>query len=157
MARSAIERFIAKCVFDPTTGCVNWTGGKSRGRGHSVWYGVFWFEGKRWFAHRWAAKYIFGLDIDELQVDHECTNALCQHHLQAITPVANRALQWIRAQVGLDEISQGEEADDVLTIPASWNGQYEEPLWLRRARAGQTLHAVVGSPAAETTARRVNA
>lgn len=97
-----MERFLAKCRFDPITGCVNWTAGTTAGRGHSARYGAFKFEGRRWFAHRWAARYIHGLEIDGLQVDHECTNTLCQHHLAAIPPSLNRELQWLRVWVGID-------------------------------------------------------
>ena len=56
-----LERFIAKCRFEPRTGCVRWIGGKTSGRGNTALYGSFWFEGRRWFAHRWAAAYIHGL------------------------------------------------------------------------------------------------
>lgn len=99
-----LARFVSKCEFDPTTGCVVWTGGRTQGQGHSVPYGSFWFEGRRWFAHRWAAKHIHGLDIDQLgtQVDHNCRNTLCVQHLQVVSATVNRELQWIRVQVGCD-------------------------------------------------------
>lgn len=109
-----MERFLSFCEFDPVTGCVIWIGGRTQGRGHNVPYGSFWFEGRRWFAHRWAAKYIHGLDIDDKQVDHCCTergvgvahpNTLCVEHLQAISAKANRDLQtrrlYVHLQVGL--------------------------------------------------------
>lgn len=99
-----IERFRSFCQFEPTTGCVVWTGGVSMGRGHHVPYGVFWFEGRRWFAHRWAAKFVHGLDIDGLQVDHCCPsevrslpNTLCVEHLTSETLLGNRELQAVRA------------------------------------------------------------
>lgn len=97
----ALKRFAAKCRFDPGTGCVLWIGGQTSGRGHSVPYGAFWFEGRRWFAHRWAAKYIHNLEIDELQVDHCCPNilypnTLCAEHVEPLTLLANRALQTER-------------------------------------------------------------
>lgn len=105
-----MARFLSFCRFDPGSGCVIWTGGQTSGRGHSAPYGSFWFDKRRWFAHRWAAKYIHGLEIDDLQVDHCCPadrvphpNTLCVEHVQAITPTLNRELQWIRAQVGIDE------------------------------------------------------
>jgi hypothetical protein len=99
--QSAIERFVAKCRFDPGTGCVLWTGGQTSGRGHSAPYGAFWFEGRRWFAHRWAALHIHGLDIEYKQVDHCCPNipkpdTLCVQHLQALPAVENRELQTLR-------------------------------------------------------------
>lgn len=45
--RPALERFAEKCRFDPTTGCVLWTGGTTAGHGNSARYGAFWFEGER--------------------------------------------------------------------------------------------------------------
>ena len=101
MPRLAIDRFVEKCRFNALTGCVEWTGAKTRGRGHHDWYGSFWFERESWLAHRWAAYHIHGLPIDDLQVDHVCGNTLCVQHLQSITPTLNRELQWIRTQVGL--------------------------------------------------------
>lgn len=100
------------CRFEPETGCVVWTGGVTAGRGHHVPYPAFWFEGKRWYGHRWAAKYIHGQDIDGFQTDHCCPhipipNTLCVEHVQSLTPRENRLLQherrkhFIHLQVGL--------------------------------------------------------
>ena len=110
--RTAMERFLTNCRFEPETGCVVWIGGKTAGRGHHVSYGSFWFEGRRWFAHRWSAKYIHGLDIDAFQVDHHCPNralpnTLCVEHVQCLSARENRLLQYerrkrfIHLQVGL--------------------------------------------------------
>lgn len=109
---TALERFAAKCEFDPATGCVMWTGGTTSGRGHSAPYGSFW-DGRRWFAHRWAAKHIHGLNIDGMQVDHCCPhtggrpNTLCVEHLQAVTFYEHVELEQRRnniyIQVGLLE------------------------------------------------------
>lgn len=108
---AALLRFRAKCRFEPETGCVVWTGGTTMGRGHHVPYPSFWYDGKRWFGHRWSAKFIKGLDIDAFHVDHCCPhipkpNTLCVDHVQAITPRLNRQLQetrklFIHLQVGL--------------------------------------------------------
>lgn len=102
-SRAALDRFLDKCRFNPVTGCVEWVGGKTRGRGKTSWYGSFWYEGKPWKAHRWAARFIHGLEIDGLEVDHECGNTLCVHHLQAVTGQVNREWYWIRIEVGLIE------------------------------------------------------
>lgn len=138
---SAIDRFVAKCQFDPGTGCVIWTGGQTSGRGHHAPYGSFWFEGRRWFAHRWAAKFIHDLPIDDLQVDHCCPhdragpyerlapNTLCVQHVQSVPPTVNRELQWIRAQVGLDE-PPPVCLDAFAHLPF-----YETPQWLREIAA----------------------
>lgn len=134
-----LERFLSFCRFEPETGCVVWIGGVTMGRGHHVPYPAFWFEGKRWFGHRWAAKFIHGLDIDRLHVDHCCLgrarpNTLCVEHLQAITPRLNRQLQetrktFIHMQVGLLQYEEvygyspdpPEPTDDIpFFSPPSW-------------------------------------
>lgn len=131
---SALERFAAKCDFDPATGCVMWTGGTTQGRGHSAPYGSFKDEGRRWFAHRWAAKHVHGLNIDGYQVDHCCPNTngrpntLCVQHLQAVTFYEHVELEQRRnnifIQVGLIEAEPLFEPDE--NAPAL----YECPRWL---------------------------
>jgi hypothetical protein len=71
-ARPALERFAEKCRFDPATGCVLWIGGTTAGRGNSALYGSFWFEGSRWFTHRWSAIHIHGIDLGDNQAGHCC-------------------------------------------------------------------------------------
>jgi hypothetical protein len=122
--RTALQRFVEKCRFDPASGCVLWVGGTTQGRGHHVPYGSFWFEGRRWFAHRWAAKFIHGHEIAGLQVDHECTNTLCQQHLRPVEASINRELQWIRVQVGCDPYPYP-EPEPCDGIPFHW-----PPPWL---------------------------
>lgn len=134
-----LARFLKYCRFDAGTGCVVWTGGTCSGRGHTSPYGAFWFEGKRWSAHRWAAKFIHGLEIDGLHVDHCCPhtgglpNTLCVEHLQAVTNAENVKLQharyWIHVQVGL-EPEEPTWQDDPDLIPF-----HEAPAWFL---AGQT-------------------
>lgn len=95
LAIDPLERFRRSCRFDGATGCVLWTGGTTRGRGNSAVYGSFWFEGRRWFAHRWAAVHIHGLDVEGLQVGHNCPNTrngpqtLCVEHVEAVTQREN--------------------------------------------------------------------
>lgn len=134
----AIERFARFLDFDPATGCVVWTGGTTMGRGHSAPYGSFWFEGKRWFAHRWAAKYIKGIIIDGFQVDHNCPhtggkpNTLCVEHLQAVTihehVAFEQARKFIYIQVGL------EEPDPVYVRDPNARPLYRPPEWFLRLR-----------------------
>lgn len=103
-----------------------WVGGKTRGRGKTAWYGSFWYEGKRWTAHRWAARFIHGLEIKDRDVDHCCPhgpNTLCVQHLQAVSGRVNTALYWIRVQVGLEE-PPPEAEDDPDGIP--W---FDPPPW----------------------------
>lgn len=88
----ALARFAAKCRFEPTTGCVIWTGGKTRGRGNTATYGSFWYAGGRWFAHRWAGVHIHGLDLDGVQAGHCCPggpNSLCVQHVTGQTQAEN--------------------------------------------------------------------
>lgn len=122
----ARARFLAFCRFNPSNGCVYWTGAKTSGRGHSVKYGSFWYNKRRWFAHRWSARFILGLDIEHQQVDHLCQNALCVLHLQAISPSLNRELQWLRVQRGWEQY-EPPIVDDENGVPF-----YVEPSWLRQ-------------------------
>ncbi len=134
----AIERFRAKCRFEPETGCVIWEGSKSWGRGKNIRYGGF-RDGKTiWLAHRWSAKHIHGFDIDGLQVDHCCPNipipnTLCVEHVRPLSSEQNRWLQterrrqYVHMQVGLlpyEDIYGFAETDDDL-IPF-----YDPPAWL---------------------------
>lgn len=148
-----LERFLRNCQFDAGTGCVLWTGGTTAGRGHSARYGSFWFEGRRWFTHRWAAVHIHGLDCNGLQVGHFCNevsglvapNTLCVEHVRPETATINRQLQthhlravqqsveqrrfWVHAQVGIHEAPPVNN-ECFTEIPF-----YDEPEWLRRLAA----------------------
>lgn len=132
--RSALDRFRSKCRFDPLTGCVVWTAATTSAQGKTAEYGYFWFEGKMWLAHRWAARYIHGLDISDptTQVDHCCfpdrpCNTLCVQHVRVLPATVNRELQWIRVQVGLDRAPDVYQ-DDPDDVP-----YYVEPEWLTHA------------------------
>jgi hypothetical protein len=128
----ALARFLAKCRFDPGTGCVLWIGGTTCGHGKNSKYPAFWYEGKRWFGHRWAAKFIHGLEIEGMQVDHCCDmhshlthpNTLCVQHLQSFPPSINRELQWIRVQVGIDPAPIVNVEEPYTSIPF-----YPPPKW----------------------------
>lgn len=141
--RPALERFAEKCRFDATTGCVLWTGGTTAGRGNSARYGSFWFEGARWFAHRWAAIYIHGLNLGENQAGHCCPhgpNTLCVQHLTGQTITENLAemngrrkaqqtnderQHWLFIHLGIEREPEPVEPDPD-AIPF-----YEPPAWLR--------------------------
>jgi len=139
----AIERFAAKCAFDPVTGCVMWIGGKTSGRGHGEPYGSFWFEGERWFAHRWAAMHIHGFEITGLQVDHCCPagpSTLCVEHVKPEPAEVNRQLQnlrpgrgfqtlttrqwWLFVTKGIEEEPVRERIEDGIPF-------HQPPAWLR--------------------------
>lgn len=144
-----------------------WTGGRTAGGGHSRPYGAFKFQGRRWFAHRWAALYIHGMRIDGLQVDHCCPahlrplpDTLCVQHLQALTLAENRELQTVRARAtaGAQTLEQrrywahvraGLEPEPPLPDdqPGAHIPFFTEPAWLRLARKnppamGQTGYSV---------------
>lgn len=133
-----MARFRSFCRFEPETGCVLWTGARTQGRGHHVPYPAFWYDNRRWFGHRWSAKFIHGLDIDEYQVDHCCPNipkpnTLCVEHVQGITAHRNRQLQderrtFIHMQVGLvsyEDMYGGDRPAELLLVPF-----YSPPAWL---------------------------
>lgn len=95
----ALERFRRSCRFDPTTGCVLWAGGTTSGRGNTAKYGSFWYEGRRWTAHRWAGVHIHGLDLDGVQAGHCCPcgpQTLCVEHIVAQTQAENLEEQYER-------------------------------------------------------------
>lgn len=128
---SALERFFAKLAVDPChgfegTACVLWTGAQTCGQGKHIKYPAFWYEGARWYAHRWAAKHIHGQQIDNMEVDHGCRRPLCVNHLRAMPPTINRELQWIRVQVGIEENPREQFVPDDFPVPF-----YAEPEWYR--------------------------
>lgn len=143
---SAIARFASKCRFDPVTGCVLWAGGKTRGRGNTAEYGSFWDDGRRHFAHRWAAVHIHGYDLSGgLTVGHCCPghpNSLCVEHIEPQTLAANvaerntrvarmaRAEQsnttrqfWLLVERGYEQLPEAPaiDADDIpFFAPPEW-------------------------------------
>lgn len=139
----ALARFASKCRFDHVTGCVIWTGGKTRGRGNTAEYGSFWYDGARWFAHRWAGVHIHGLALDGVQAGHCCPagpNTLCVEHVTGQTQAENLAEMhgrrkveqsnaerqyWLLVERGYEQLppEPEREADD---IPF-----YAPPEWLR--------------------------
>lgn len=143
----ALERFAAKCRFDPTTGCVLWTGGTTQGRGNTAVYGSFWYEGRRWFAHRWSGVHIHKLDLDGVQAGHTCPHGpdtLCVEHVAAQTQLENLAelhdrrrveqsaterQYWLFVQLGIERQPDADQAprDEADEIPF-----YSPPEWFAR-------------------------
>lgn len=115
-------------------------------------YGSFWYEGRRWLAHRWAAKFVHGLEIEGMDVDHCCPNitlpnTLCVEHLAAETPARNRELQTMRTfvhvQVGLlgyEEVFGLKYEPEDFPIPF-----YDPPAWLGTIH-GATHHVDPSCP-----------
>ena len=153
--RPALERFAEKCAFDPMTGCVMWVGGTTSGRGHKEPYGAFWFEGRRWFAHRWAAVHVHGLDVCDMQVDHNCPHGpstLCVEHVKPETPAVNREYQTLRLsrpQQSLETVRYWIFVQKGLTDhePARRTAAlepYAPPLWLQPFLPEEVLAAYGG-------------
>lgn len=144
--RPALERFAEKCEFDPVTGCVLWVGGTTAGGGNSARYGSFWAEGRRVFAHRWAAVHIHGIELGVDEAGHCCPhgpNSLCVEHLEGQTKADNIAERnrrvakanqtaaqrqfYLFRQLGIYEPEPEKPAPvDVPTVPF-----YEPPEWFR--------------------------
>lgn len=142
-----MERFKAKCVFDPTTGCVLWQGALSNGKDSTSIYGRFWFEGKSWAAHRWAAQFIHGIDLrDGHHVDHCCKdaegrprpNTLCVQHVQQVTSAVNLALRWSRFwQYWCGDYGEELEEEAASSAPpADAIPFHVEPDWLKTPKDG---------------------
>lgn len=92
VGKTAMQRFVEKCRFDPTTGCVLWIGATQAGQGNSARYGSFWDEGRSIRAHRWAAVHIHGIELGTDEAGHCCPagpNPLCMQHLEGQTKAAN--------------------------------------------------------------------
>jgi len=82
---TAIERFYDK-VWILEDGCHLWTASLGGG------YGLFWFEGKYWSAHRWIWLQTYGsLPPAPLELDHLCRKRACVNvvDLEPVTRTVN--------------------------------------------------------------------
>jgi hypothetical protein len=123
-----------------------------QGKRDSCIYGRFkGQDGVNWLAHRWAAKFIHGLDlIDGNHIDHCCEvdgkprpNTLCVQHVQSISSVVNLRLRWSRYwDYWCDGDPDGPESeleenrvreDGPPPVPF-----FHEPNWLRKPNKGNT-------------------
>lgn len=144
--KTSLQRFAEKCRFDAATGCVLWTGATTAGRGNSTRYGSFWDEGRRVFAHRWAAVHIHGIELGTNEAGHCCPsgpNSLCVQHLEGQTKAVNVAERNTRVakanqtaatrqfylfkQLGIGE----PEPEEPVLIPSFEIPFYEPPEWFR--------------------------
>ena len=78
---TALDRFHEKYVVDDVTGCMIWTGSRSRG------YGRLHVGGVPVYAHRFAYEQFVGPIPDGLVIDHLCRNRGCcnPEHLRVCT------------------------------------------------------------------------
>lgn len=82
---SARERFEAKV--DRTGTCPLWTAAKNNPNG----YGVFAYEGRQVYAHRWIYEQEHGPIPEGMTIDHLCRNKLCMNtdHMELVTRSEN--------------------------------------------------------------------
>lgn len=121
--KTAMERFAEKCRFEPETGCVIWTGGTTSGQGCNTLYGSFWYEGRRWFAHRWSTVHIHGYDLGKDTAGHYCPhtpdgnpNSLCIEHVKPQTMADNVAERNVRYHAA----KRAEKAEQTLDQRYYW-------------------------------------
>lgn len=105
---SALERFATKLRFVPETGCLIWTAATHPIHAGESRTGIFKFEGKRWMARRWAAKFIMREDIDHKEVFTTCGDDLCVRHLRVDYPIINTRQHWLLVTLGYGD----DEPDD---------------------------------------------
>ena len=84
MRKPAEERFWSKV--EKTEGCWNWTKGT-----HPTGYGMFSFQGRNRYAHRYSYALANGPIPEGLSIDHICHNPGCVRpdHLRAVTHKQN--------------------------------------------------------------------
>jgi hypothetical protein len=86
-----LERFTAKYVVNPETGCWEWTAARFAGKP----YGYIGVDGKPRQAHRVSYELHVGPIPEGLVIDHLCNVGYCVNpdHLQAVTQEENRRRQ----------------------------------------------------------------
>lgn len=85
IARMAV-RFEGLCHVEPNTGCIIWRGSLNR-----EGYGLFFAEGRRMPAHRFAYEHANGSIPTGLVLDHLCRTPACVNpaHLEPVTIAEN--------------------------------------------------------------------
>ena len=77
-----MEAFWARVLPEPNTGCWLWDGGVTLGG-----YGIFYWKGKRRYAHRFSYALAQGAIPTNCEIDHLCRTPACCNpdHLEAVT------------------------------------------------------------------------
>ena len=93
------ERFDAKYLPEPNTGCWLWDGAYVRG------YGQIWVNGRTVLAHRWSYEHYVGEIPEGLYVLHKCDVSCCVNpdHLEVGTPMENVRQMHERGQPAMGE------------------------------------------------------
>lgn len=91
MRRHFRERFEAKYIPEPNTGCWLWLGYLSPAKRGGGGYGAFWLNGKFKKAHMVSYELFRGQIPDGLELDHLCRVRSCVNpdHLEAVTRSEN--------------------------------------------------------------------
>lgn len=97
---TVLERFEAKYIPEPNSGCWLWDAAYGRDG-----YGRFWVAGKMECAHRWVYEHYIGLIPDGLQLDHLCRVPSCvnPYHLEPVTSQENTLRGVSPPAVNLDK------------------------------------------------------
>lgn len=109
--RPALDRFFARVVIDPETGCWLWQGTRN-----SLGYGQIAEpkgRSRMQFAYRWIWEYVNGPVPDGLELDHLCRTPACCYpaHLEPVTHQENMR----RAFAGITHCPRGHPYDEANT------------------------------------------
>lgn len=105
----ASGRMLDRCLYDETTGCVEWLGSVN-----SSGYGLISFFGPLMLTHRLSYEAHVGPIPEGLHIDHLCRNRLCvrPEHLEPVTPAENNR----RAAAAITHCINGHEYTPETTI-----------------------------------------
>lgn len=107
----AIERFEAKYIPEPNSGCWLWMGAHTRKTG----YGCFYEEGAQVGSHVFSYRHFVGPIPDGFDIDHLCRNRCCvnPNHLEAVPRQVNAARGLCGHHMkGKTRCSKGHALDD---------------------------------------------
>lgn len=133
----AIDRFWVKVTVTPG-GCWRWTAS-----GTPAGYGVFYWDGRQGYAHRFSHEHFIGPIPAGFDVDHLCRNRRCVNpaHLQAVTRLVNlhRGMTIPAANAAKDRCPGGHRYDAKNTYFRSDGSRVCRACGADRARAKRAL------------------